>query len=133
MQDIAVGIADGPWKTVNWVEFTKAGNGLHAVKQHGVPVRLSVDGTSSKQTAHPTTWVKVPALRGFDNVAVRFVVRTLDSREMPFTGSYPAPNMSGVKVFAFEGDVNTVSRVEVQTCPFEWHTLRVAHFKPNAR
>ena len=131
MQDVAVGVASGPWRLTGWVEFAKSGQKMHAVKQHGTPVKLKLNGSSPRHSAGPFTLVDVPAQPVLDNVAVRFVVRDKSGREYPFTGSNPLADDRTVTNYGFEGDVLDVSRVECQIRPFEWTTIKVAHFKPN--
>jgi len=125
-QDLAVGIANGPWKVQSWVEFRTTGYAVHAVKVHGAPVRLSVSG-SGPTMAGPYTYVKVPPLRDMDNLAYRFVVKSRDGRTMEYLQKMPGPGAS--TTFQFQGSVETVSQVILQIRTFEWHTLRVAHFR----
>jgi len=71
--------------------------------------------------------VKVPPLRDMGNLAYRFVVKSRDGRTMEYLQKIPGPGAS--TTFQFQGAVETVSQVILQIRTFEWHTLRVAHFR----
>jgi hypothetical protein len=126
MQDLAVGAANGGWKVLSWVEYRKAGQMVHAVKVHGSPLRLSVTGTGR------SIFVNLPNGNDIGNGAYRFVVKSADGREMPYTGLVPSRPGSGYQSYLFEGKVEDVSQVILQSRAYEWHTIRVAHFRPGA-
>jgi len=129
-QDLAIGVADGPWKVVSWVEFRQSGHGVHALKVHGAPIRLSVNGNGPTMGG-PYTFVNVPSTNDHGNVDFRFVVKARDGGKMESEGLTPT-QQKGATTYRFNGNVENVSQVILETRRFEWHTLRVAHFRPNS-
>lgn len=126
-EDIAIGATTGPWKVVSWVEFQRSGHGVHALRVHGSPIRLSVIEPAKGHTA-----VNVPPMAAFENVACQFLVKDRNGNLMQRAGYMHPPATPGATTYWFVGDVSNVSQVILQTRRFEWHTIRVAHFKPNS-
>ena len=129
-QDAAVGVADGPWKVISWVSYDINNRKAHPTKQRGMAFNPVVGG-SAPGHAGPFITVDFPPLTSLRNVAVRVVARDRQGKEIPFTGSNSVPENQGVTNYAFQGDINDLARVELQTRPFEWHTIRVTHFHPS--
>jgi len=131
MQDISVGIADGPWNMGGWLEMKKQGDTVQAIADHGRRFDVTITGTTRKQSSKPVTIVEFPGISEFNNVATRLVVKTDTGVSMPYISSKPTPDNPNSTTYTFSGDITTVARVELQTCHFEWTTLPAVHFRPN--
>lgn len=132
MQDIAIGVANGSWKVLSWVEFRSSQRGVHAVKVHGAPLRLSVTGNFSGAAAKPLVFVNVPPSSELSNATYKFVVKSRNGLEMPYAGEFPTQGDKGGTTYRFVGQASEVSQVVLKVRSYEWHTLRVAHFRPNS-
>ena len=126
-QDIAIGVASGPWTVVGWVDYKKSGSGVAPTKQGGLSFKPEVAG---KSTTGPFTMVDLPTPRNSGSTITRIVVRNHIGGELSFAGSNPVSGREGVTNYLFNGDVQSVARVELQVRPIQWHTIKVAHFKP---
>ena len=129
-QDVAVGIADGGWSATGWVTFKRAGGQVQPTSSGGDSFRPEVGGTSASH-AGPFTTVTIPTPKKSLDSLVRVAVFDTKGRGMPLTYSNASSGRLNHTVFVFQGDYRTVGRVELQTRDVEWHTIRVAHFKPN--
>ncbi len=130
-QDIAIGVADGPWKTFWQTIYRKRGKVLTPVPTDNVPIQFEIVSgldTSQENSTFAVT-IKVPA--SLANFALRMVTKDKKGKEID-TDTGNRPNHIGeLEYFYFKGDPKNLAHMELQTRAFQWKTLRAAHFKPN--
>lgn len=125
-QDLAVGIADGPWTTIGWVSYKQN----HPAVQVGQSFKFDLHEIPSKNGSSPVTTVAISGMQGPGESAVRVVVAANGGALMPLIGTQAVPGRPGVTNYLFAGRLADVASVKLQTCPYEWHTIWAAHFTP---
>lgn len=129
-QDVAVGVADGGWSAAGWVTYKKAGGQLQPSGSGGESFRPDLGGTSGAH-AGPFTTVTIPTPKKALDSLTRVAVYNTKGASFPLSYTTASSGRANHTVFVFQGDFKTVGRIELQTRDVEWHTIRVAHFKPN--
>jgi len=133
-QDVAVGIAKGAWKVVGAINYRQSKTGIQPSNHKGIPLNPIVEerqGPKDVATDLPTTLVSDSAAEKYPNQAVRFVLLDEDGKSMTPTGAVPTPTGKPKLAYSFRGKLRSVARIEFQVRPYEWTTVRAAHFRPN--
>ncbi|MDR3692368.1 MAG: hypothetical protein P4L46_23495 [Fimbriimonas sp.] len=132
-QDIAVGIADGPWKVIGTATYAKSKIGIRQVKKDGALTKLDItQRTPPVKTdfEKPSIAVTDPAAEGVQSNALRFVVLDHGGKELTASGFVKRLTPKVVTEYYFQGSLQDVARIELQSRPFEWRTVKAAHFRP---
>ena len=128
--DVTIGVANGQWKVAGWVSYDTSNTGIRVAKTEGIRFNPQVIAPiRGPKTSLPTTDVKIFLSKNYENVAYRIIATDRKGNEIALTSTY-FKNEEWMK-YGFTGDIHNIARVELQTRPFEWHTIPDAHFVPN--
>ncbi len=128
-QDVAVGVATGPWTPKGSVSFSSNKKGLKVTSKMGADFAPIVVEDPTSQPGKPTTTISVRLPESVLKEAVSLTIQDKKGKSTAHPISLASlDNMHGTK-FTIDGNYKDVKKIELQTRLFEWHTILAAHFR----
>jgi hypothetical protein len=132
VQDVAVGVADGPWQVDGWESFHKgvATGGRGTVFSPTIVTSPFPGAKASVSKPGGTTIaIRVRAVPKLGDYAVKVVAKDKAGHDMTPAGTYKVGLSLPSTYYYFTGDVSNLALVQLVVRPYEWTTVKAAHFK----
>jgi hypothetical protein len=128
-QDVAIGIADGGWTAAGSLTFEPHRNGIRQSGRNGVAFKVSFKSDRTNPTGDTEMSIQPTDL--LSDQDIRFVIRDGQDVEIPSHVVNRLPSSRDDLRYRIEGNLKRIASVQLQSRPFEWHTILAAHFHGN--
>lgn len=129
-QDLAVGIAEGPWQNLSTVSFQSNGKAIKVSKESGLHIQATVVPDPQSASGLPMTTLQLhlpeTALGSSLQLASRFNKESIVRQPIP-VASLDAQHSIRLSL---SGDIRNLKEIRLEGRIYEWHTIRAAHFRP---
>jgi len=131
-EDISVGLASGPWKTVGWAEFVKRRGGFSPIKNGGIAFGPVIEEIKpSKIAPKPTRQFqcRLGNRSGILHSDYRVIVEDRSGKEIEseYQSAFLDEDASPP---TFSGEAPNWLRIVIQTRELRWQTINVPVLKP---
>ena len=129
-QDVAIGIATGPWQSLSTLGFKWTKSGAQITKTSGVRMDATVVTDPQSSAALPMTTVSIRLPDTVLSSSIQLV--TAFSKEPPTRQPLPLASFDALHAIrlTINGDVKNLREIRLDGRTLEWHTIRAAHFRP---